>query len=81
MAQAPEFKYAPMFQVGEDTTEYYHLTSEHVSLGNFEGKEILKSLGIEGDYEGIGHCVLGYAAAELPAAKPRKENYVYYVEA
>ena len=31
-----------MFQVGEDTTEYYHLTSEHVSLGNFEGKEILK---------------------------------------
>ena len=35
----------------------------------------------EGDYEGIGHCVLGYAAAELPAAKPRKENYVYYVEA
>ena len=46
-----------------------------------EGKEILKSLGIEGDYEGIGHCVLGYAAAELPAAKPRKENYVYYVEA
>ena len=81
MAQAPEFKYAPMFQVGEDTTEYYHLTSEHVSLGNSEGKEILKSLGIEGDYEGIGHCVLGYAAAELPAAKPRKENYVYYVEA
>jgi hydrolyase, tartrate beta subunit/fumarate domain protein, Fe-S type len=42
MAQAPKFKYAPMFQVGEDTTEYYHLTSEHVSLGNFEGKEILK---------------------------------------
>lgn len=42
MAQAPEFKYAPMFQVGEDTTEYYHLTSDHVSLGNFEGKEILK---------------------------------------
>ena len=42
MAQAPEFKYAPMFQVGEDTTEYYHLTSEYVSLGNFEGKEILK---------------------------------------
>ena len=42
MAQAPEFKYAPMFQVGEDTTEYYHLTSEDVSLGNFEGKEILK---------------------------------------
>ena len=46
-----------------------------------EGKALLKKWGIEGDYEGIGHCVLGYAAAELPAAKPRKENYVYYVEA
>ena len=44
-------------------------------------KALLKKWGIEGDYEGIGHCVLGYAAAELPAAKPRKENYVYYVEA
>ena len=80
MAQAPEFKYAPMFQVGEDTTEYYHLTSEHVSLGNFEGKEILKSLGIEGDYEGIGHCVLGYADGPEPKAAPRKDSYVYYVK-
>ena len=46
-----------------------------------EGKALLKKWGIEGEYEGIGHCVLGYAAAELPAAKPRKENYVYYAEA
>lgn len=45
-----------------------------------EGKEILKSLGIEGDYEGIGHCILGYAASEIPAAAPRKENYVYWAE-
>ncbi|MBR6886201.1 MAG: fumarate hydratase [Bacteroidales bacterium] len=39
---AVDFKYAPMFQLGEDTTEYYKLTSEGVSVGNFEGKEILK---------------------------------------
>lgn len=45
-----------------------------------EGKEILKSLGIEGDYEGIGHCVLGYVNGEVPEAKPRKEDYVYFVE-
>ena len=38
----PDFKYAPMFQLGPDTTEYYHLTSEGVSLGEFEGKPILK---------------------------------------
>lgn len=45
-----------------------------------EGKALLKKWGIEGDYEGIGHCVLGYPASEVPEAKPRKENYVYYVE-
>lgn len=45
-----------------------------------EGKEILKSLGIEGDYEGIGHCVLGYAEGEYPHTKPRKENWVYTIK-
>ena len=45
-----------------------------------EGKELLKSLGIEGDYEGIGHCILGYADGAEPEAAARKENYVYYVE-
>ncbi len=43
------------------------------------GKKLLKSLGIEGEWEGIGHCVLGYADGELPAAKPRKEGWVHYV--
>ena len=45
-----------------------------------EGKEILKSLGIEGDYEGIGHCVLGYTDGAAPKAAPRKDSYVYYVK-
>ncbi len=44
------------------------------------GKEILQSLGIEGDYEGIGHCILGYVDGEEPKAAPRKDSYVYYVE-
>ena len=44
-----------------------------------EGKEILKTLGIHGDYEGIGHLVLGYAAAPRKAPAPRKDDYVYYV--
>ena len=39
---AVDFKYAPMFQLGPDKTEYYKLTSEHVSVGDFEGKPILK---------------------------------------
>ncbi len=44
-----------------------------------EGKALLKSLGIEGDYEGIGHCILGYAAQEMKPAAPRKENYIYRI--
>lgn len=43
------------------------------------GKKLLADLGIEGDYEGIGHCALGYAAEPAKAPAPRKENYVYYV--
>ena len=46
-----------------------------------EGKALLKKWGIEGDYAGIGHCILGYAAegGEAPA-KPRKEDYVVRVQ-
>ncbi|MCM1112231.1 MAG: nitroreductase [Muribaculum sp.] len=44
-----------------------------------EGRQILKSLGIEGDYEGIGHCVLGYPEGEVPEAKERKPDYVRFV--
>ncbi len=42
MAKTPDFKYAPMFQLGPDNTEYYLLTRDHVSVGEFEGKPILK---------------------------------------
>ena len=44
-----------------------------------EWKEFLKKLGIEGEYEGIGNCVIGYPEGEVPAVKPRKEGRVYYV--
>ena len=43
------------------------------------GKNLLKKLGIEGNYEGIGHCALGYAAEPAKEAAPRKEDYVYYI--
>ncbi len=42
MAQTPEFRYAPMFQLGPDQTEYYLLTKDYVSVGDFEGHPILK---------------------------------------
>ena len=44
-----------------------------------EGKEILKKLGIEGNYEGIGNLILGYAAKPAGEAAPRKANYVYSI--
>ena len=43
------------------------------------GKNILKRLGITEEYEGIGHCALGYAAEPPKEAAVRKENYVYYI--
>lgn len=43
------------------------------------GKKILADLGIQGEYEGIGHCALGYAAEPAKETTARKENYVYYV--
>ena len=45
-----------------------------------EGKNILRSLGITGDYEGIGHCILGYADCDIPLPKERKENYIYRIK-
>ena len=44
-----------------------------------EGKALLKSLGIEGDWEGIGHCILGYPAEAPRAAAPRKADYIYRI--
>ncbi len=43
------------------------------------GKQLLAEWGIEGEYEGIGHCALGYRAVELPAAAPRKDDYVHII--
>lgn len=45
-----------------------------------EGRALLAKLGITGDYEGIGHCVVGHIKGDYPAEKPRKENYVYYIK-
>ena len=46
-----------------------------------EGKAILTELGIDANkYVGIGNCILGYVNGDYPEAKPRKANYVYWVE-
>lgn len=45
-----------------------------------EGRQILKDLGIEGEWEGIGHCIVGYTDRELAPQKARKEDYIYFAE-
>ena len=44
-----------------------------------EGKAILEKLGLEGEYEGIGNCILGYPDHD-PEKKPRRENRVFWIE-
>ncbi len=56
---------------------WIHRAKEEFEMPEF--KKLLAELGIEGDYEGIGHCVIGYPAGELsPAPAARRENRVFY---
>ncbi len=57
---------------------WIHRAKEEFDLP--EGKQILADLGIEGDYEGIGHCILGYVDGDYPEARERKENWAYWIE-
>lgn len=45
-----------------------------------EWQEWLKSIGVEGEYEGIGHVALGYSDGPEPEARPRKADRVFRVE-
>ena len=45
-----------------------------------EYKKLLKNIGIEGEWEGIGHCAIGYIDGDIPKPAPRKENRVYFVK-
>lgn len=45
-----------------------------------EGKQILHSLGIEGEYIGIGHVALGFTTQPLPDPKPRKQDYIVWAK-
>ena len=41
--------------------------------------ELLKEAGVEGEYEGVGHCAIGYMDCDLPEPHPIKENRVFYL--
>ena len=44
-----------------------------------EGKALLKSWGIEGNYVGVGHLAIGYRNCEYPTPRQRKNDYIYVV--
>ena len=55
----------------------------HRAKEEFEGeigKRILEKAGLQGEYEGIGHVILGYPAAEPKPAAPRNEGRVFYIK-
>lgn len=45
-----------------------------------EYKKLLKDIGVQGEWEGIGHCAIGYIDGEKPKPAARKENRVYFVK-
>ena len=45
-----------------------------------EHQQLLKHLGIEGEWEGIGHCAVGYIDGEIPKAAKRKDGRVFWAE-
>lgn len=57
---------------------WIHRAKEEFEMPEYQ--ELLKSLGIEGQYEGIGHCVLGYTDGKAPHAALCKPNRVYQVD-
>ena len=57
---------------------WIHRAKEEFEQDEF--KALLRDLGIEGEWEGIGHCAVGYTDGDAPTAPPRKENRVYYIK-
>lgn len=45
-----------------------------------EGKALLKSWNVSGDYMGVGSCILGYPDGPVPQAAPRNDGRVVYVK-
>ena len=44
------------------------------------GRDLLASLGVDGEYEGVGTCIVGYPKVRLTQPIPRKDKYVIYVD-
>lgn len=54
---------------------WIHRAKETFEMPEF--KRVLSELGVDGDYEGIGNCILGWPAEE-PEPKPRRDGRVVW---
>ncbi|MCR5150596.1 MAG: nitroreductase [Clostridiales bacterium] len=57
---------------------WIHRAKEEFEMQEY--KQFLKNLGVEGEWEGIGHCVLGYIDGDLPKAANRRDGRVFWAE-
>ena len=57
---------------------WIHRAKEEFEMPEYQ--KLLKDIGIEGEWEGIGHCAVGYIDGENPAAAPRNDGRVFWVE-
>ena len=57
---------------------WIHRAKEEFETPEFQ--ELLTKLGIEGEWEGIGHCAVGYIKGDAPKPHPLKENRVFWIE-
>ncbi len=57
---------------------WIHRAKEEFEMPEYQ--QLLKDLGIQGQWEGIGHCAIGYVDGEPPRPAPRKDGRVYFIE-
>lgn len=57
---------------------WIHRAKEEFEMPEYQ--QLLKELGVEGEWEGIGNCAVGYIDGEMPEAAERKPNRVFWVE-
>jgi len=57
---------------------WIHRAKEEFEMPKY--KQLLRDLGIEGEFEGIGHLAIGYRDGDAPKAADRKEGRVLYVK-
>lgn len=57
---------------------WIHRAKEEFEMDTFQ--KLLTDLNIEGEWEGIGHCAVGYIDGEIPEAAERREGRVFWIE-